>query len=402
MKATSTVRPRSVRTVLVVCAALTVAASTTQAFAAPSPAAGRGVTWTSSMVTPSDASILGTTRLDAHTTWASGMRLVRESGRWHFAPTVWERDERKGTGWKQLATAPAAEAADIRFNDIDASSPRSALVVGDQPERVSGIVTQSWDGDAWTSALAPVPAGSVGGGFLSVDARTARDAWAAGWFQVPVSANDTRHVGQLQHWDGTRWTQADLPDVGEGPTGGWTLASVAVRDRDDVWAVGGTFSSAGAKPVLLHFDGVRWTKATAPDLGDVRARLNGVAAGPDGAVWAVGETVGADRVSRGLVLRYDGTTWSRVPLPEGTGPLQSVAVSGAAPVVLVRENEGAAPAVLRRTGGTWTSLGMPTGGGGVTDVWDISAYGRTVDVTAWLPRGANDLVGAGMVLTARR
>ncbi|WP_431040621.1 hypothetical protein ACQUSR_01130 [Streptomyces sp. P1-3] len=400
---------RGVRGAIAVSAAILVAAGTTSAFAAPSTSSGtspsgtsqRASGWSESKVTPGNATLISSTRPDAHTTWVAGMRFIPSGDSFDFAPTLWERDERNGPGWKQVRTAPVPQSYDVRFNDVDASSPRNAILGGDYAEQAGGVVTQRWNGTAWKSAIAPVPRGTMEAGFLSVDTRAPNDAWGAGWAQVPVTEDDSRYVGMLQHWDGTRWKAQKLPDFGEGE-GGWSLESVAALAADDVWAVGSTYNESAAKPLLLHYDGTRWSKVAAPGLGAARAGLNAVAAGPDGQVWAVGGSKKPDGSPEGLVLKYDGKKWTNVPLPKGTGELGSVTVSQGDPVVVVKGTDDTRSAVLRRTGGTWVSMNLPSDGAKPLDAIDVSASGRTIDVTGHYPTTGSQWVGPGSVLTARR
>ncbi|WP_445398100.1 hypothetical protein ACSMX9_27860 [Streptomyces sp. LE64] len=396
------------RTALVLGTAVAVVASATAAYAlppsSPSDPRARGA-WTMSEVTGagSDAHAFAVTRPAPHTTWAAGIRFERGSeGFFRTVPTLWERDAREGGGWQALPTAALPASYDVRFNDVDASSPRHALVVGDYAEQARGIVTQRWDGRSWRTATAPVPAQTMTAGFLSVDVRGAGDAWAAGWSAVPDPEYMVKAVGELQHWDGRRWTPAALPDVGEGPGGNWSLSGVAALAHDDVWAVGEAFNDAWSRPVLLHYDGTGWRMAPAPDLGTERVRLNGVAAGPDGRVWAVGRAKAAGAPARGLVVELRGGKWREVPLPQGVTPLRSVAVSGGEPVVLAEGRGAVAPVVWQRTGASWTSLGLHVAGGAEFAAVDISARGRSLDVAGKLPGADADPAGPAVVVSSRR
>ncbi|MDX3232618.1 hypothetical protein [Streptomyces sp. ME19-01-6] len=330
------------------------------------------------------------------------MRFVPRGDSVAFVPTLWERDERKGPGWKRVRTAPVPQSFDIRFNDVDASSPRNAVLGGDYAEEAGGVVTQRWNGRDWKSAVAPVPRGTMSAGFLSVDTRAPGDAWGVGWAQVPVTEGDSRSVGLLRHWDGTRWKAQKLPDVGAGESGGWNFESVAAVAADDVWAVGSTYDADSAEPLLLHYDGARWSKAPAPDIDATRAGLSAVAAGPRGQVWAVGQVKKPDGSWEGLALRYDGRKWVDVPLPKGTGELRSVTISQGSPVVLAGATDDTPSAVLRRTGGQWVSMDLPNGGAEPLEAIGVSASGRTIDVTGVYPPGDSQQVGPGVVLTARR
>ncbi|TVL93767.1 hypothetical protein CD790_01570 [Streptomyces sp. SAJ15] len=327
----------------------------------------------------------------------AGMRFVpKGENDFVFAPTLWERDERKGPGWKQVRTAPMPLSYDVRFNDVDASSPRNAVLGGDYTDQAGGVVTQLWNGKAWKSAVALVPRGTINGGILSVGTRAPGDAWGVGWAQV-----GPRQDGMIWHWDGTRWKAQKLPDIGEGDKGGWGLDGVAVLADDDVWAVGSTGFPEPEKPVLLHYDGKSWSKVAVPGVGAARAGLKTVAAGPDGQVWAVGKSQAPDGSSRALALRYDGKKWTNVPLPKGTRGLASVTISQGDPVVLVAKTKHAGSTVLRRTGGKWVPMNLP-GGAERFGGDDITASGRTIDIPGNHPAKGSQWVGPGSVLTARR
>ncbi|MER5972997.1 hypothetical protein ABT112_25250 [Streptomyces sp. NPDC002055] len=236
----SLIRTRGLRGAMVACAALTLTTSAIPAWAAgsaaestPSAAAPQASGWSESRVTRGDAPLIATTRPDARTTWVAGARFVGSGDDLELVPALWERDERKGPGWKRVKTAPVPR-GDVRFNDVDASSPRNAMLVGDYTEQSRGVVTQRWNGRAWKSAVAPVPRGAEGGGLLSVDTRAPGDAWAAGYAQVRAGGRSSI-VGTVQHWDGTRWKAQKLPDVTAGDRDlWWQLSSVAALAADDV------------------------------------------------------------------------------------------------------------------------------------------------------------------------
>ncbi|KUJ66096.1 hypothetical protein ACZ90_40295 [Streptomyces albus subsp. albus] len=320
----------------------------------------------------------------------------------YFVPTVWERDERKGSGWKPMKTVPVPKSYFVRFNDVDASSPRNGLVVGDYAEQLGGVMTQHWNGKAWKSALAPVPRKTTQASFYGVDTLAPDNAWGVGVAQIPIR-DGSREVGLLQHWDGTRWKAQKLPDIGEGGKVYWSLWDVTAPAADDVWAVGTAIrvGGGGAKPLLLHYDGTRWSRVAAPDLGAAGGSLTSVAAGPRGQVWAVGDAAAAGRGRQGLALRYDGRKWVKVPLPKGTKPLNSVANSQGDPVVVELKTEETS-AVLRHSGGKWVSMNLPADGATPYAAWAVSASGRTIDVVGNHPATGSQEVGPGSVLTARR
>ncbi|MEU8824844.1 hypothetical protein [Streptomyces sp. NPDC048636] len=369
---------------------------------APSEFSPHAAGWTESRVTPSDATLLATTRPEARTTWVAGARFIPPGDEnAEMVPTLWERDERKGSGWKRVKTAPVPRGDDLRFNSVDASSPRNGMVVGDYTGEAGGVVTQRWNGRAWKSAAAPVPRGTVGAGFTSVDTLAPKNAWAAGWTEVQAGGRRI-YAGTLQHWDGTHWKAQKLPDVGAGGRNSpWYLQTVTAVAADEVWAVGGTGFAQPEKPVVLHYDGARWSKVAVPGLGATRARLNDIVRGPDGQMWAVGTTQTSSGSRQALALRYDGRKWVDVPLPNGVRELVEVAMSEGGPVVLERKTRETSTA-FRYSGGQWVSMKLPADGATPYAASSISVSGRTIDVVGSRPSTGSQWVGPGSLLTTRQ
>ncbi|WP_428266301.1 hypothetical protein [Haliangium sp.] len=129
--------------------------------------------------------------------------------------------------------------------------------------------------------------------------------------------------GTAIHWDGATWEIQATPTDQD-------LWGVWGASPDDLWAVGGNGRMAG-QATMLHFDGQAWTEAEVPPIqrANVYAFFK---------VWGTG----ADNVlvvgQRGVVLRYDGQTWTEELAGVGadlislwgTGPDRIVAVGGRA------------------------------------------------------------------------
>jgi hypothetical protein len=148
--------------------------------------------------------------------------------------------------------------------------------------------------------------------------------------------------------DDPDWQPA-ITDLDRSVLAAWGTSS------SDVWLVGGGLGVAGSGSLLLHWDGLRFTDVPTgqeqslwwiwgtPDaqtmwmVGDggtvlrrrgdaferlpteTTATLFGVwGAGPD-AVWIVGGDPGPDGIEKDLVLHWNGTTLSRVQLPDARG-----------------------------------------------------------------------------------
>lgn len=98
-------------------------------------------------------------------------------------------------------------------------------------------------GTAWTRVQLPA---AIGRGVLAVDgvaATSATDVWAAG-------------SGVILHWDGRSWTCYRTPN---------NLLAVSASSAGNAWAAG--FSGYGTGAVTLHWNGHRWKQVMIPQLG---------------------------------------------------------------------------------------------------------------------------------------
>jgi hypothetical protein len=275
---------------------------------------------------PVQAGVLtGSTRLDAHITWAAGMAVTAVDSphgpQAQLTPLLLAHDDRTAAGWTRVPTPE--DNTKTRINAVSASSPADVWLVGDQLLDSAGrpglgIINQHWNGTAWSTVLAPLPPDSGNGGFLGVATLSPTDAWAAGW----VSAQGGPDVGLLEHWDGTGWTAIAAP----GADAGSVLNAVSATGPGDVWAAGYTGDD---QPWLLHYDGHAWRKVPAPPIaGKLWGEVDALAGTGPGDVWAVGRVVTTQSdPGHGLVLHWDGVRWQQVTTPATAGEVRGVAAT---------------------------------------------------------------------------
>ena len=221
-------------------------------------------------------------------------------------------------------------------------------------------------GGSWT--VVPAPNRGDGNGDAELDdvsAASATDIWAVGSYTD--ASRSTRPL--MLHWDGTSWTQIDIP-------GSFALRSVTALSASDAWAVGG--------PTILHWDGSDW--APTQLLPGKVARS--VAATSPSDVWVAGRNV----PDTPLMLHWDGSSWTRFPLPDGGYfllGLTAVSATDAWAVGLdVHPDGSAAPVTLHWDGTSWAAVPTPspaTGGvpaavligvaaSSASSVWAVGSY----------------------------
>jgi hypothetical protein len=260
-----------------------------------------------------------------------------------------------------------------------------------------------WNGENWSQVTSPKP---VHGLFEAVTAVSADDVWAGGG---TTDAGGSNTGTLVMHWNGRTWSrQANVPTLPHGYIG--DMAS----SGNSVWAVGGASRSATTPPGILHLPGGSWYVVPSPapentflscvaaaggstvwaagryatGVGDYLMRwngsewkiasfplhsahdiLSGMAAGPGGAVWAVGASLNsADTSSTPISMLWNGKAWRKVPVP---GPADSF-LAGAAFIPggtawAVGGTTGAT-VVMRWTGTAWTRVKSPPDNGALRRV----------------------------------
>jgi hypothetical protein len=178
------------------------------------------------------------------------------------------------------------------------------------------------------------------------------------------ATNPNVFATMAQHWDGTRWTEYALPNVGANQN---TLFGVSELPTGHTWAVGYYTNATYVDQTLIeHFDGTTWSVVPSPNPGAGRNILYGVTALSDNNVWATGAQMDATGTWHTLTEHFDGTTWSVVPSPDpDTGGNLLFGVHAVSPtsVYAVGERSGSSfpdQALLEHwNGSTWSVLTSP-------------------------------------------
>jgi len=179
---------------------------------------------------------------------------------------------------------------------VDGSGPDDMWAVASGGERGEAGIIEHWDGRRW--ALSPIP--EVAATYTTaedVSAYSDTDAWVVG------------HALAL-HWDGTAWRSVPTAEF-RAPR----LSGVVDLGPGGAWVVGTTQGTV--QPLIEHWDGKRWTLAELPSL-PTRVSLEDVSASGQSDVWALGWGEDAVGTETQIVLHYDGARWSSVPPPVPT------------------------------------------------------------------------------------
>ncbi|HST06219.1 MAG TPA: S-layer homology domain-containing protein [Chloroflexia bacterium] len=231
--------------------------------------------------------------------WAAGSYYDIQSSNYKGLVAHWN-----GSQWMVAAHMDLGP-QNLSLRAVTAITSSDVWVVGDLALRQS--VAFHWDGQAWTRTSTPNP-GSAINRLSGVDALSPTNVWAVGDYD-----NNPGQFSLILHWDGSQWSQVASPSV---PPGNQLLASVATITSNDIWAVG-YYCAVECGPghpdetFAIHWDGSRWTRVSTP-VGSGDSFLLAVAAVSPTDVWAVGWDSG---LSAGLIEHWDGSQWSAVPTP---------------------------------------------------------------------------------------
>jgi hypothetical protein len=285
-----------------------------------------------------------------------------------------------GRRWSRV---PSPNASRLHQLDaVQAVSARDAWAVGVYLTRTGAARTliEHWNGRRWTRVPSPNPsAGSNGlSGLLGVTAVSSRDAWAAGLYALRNGA--TRPL--LLRWNGVRWSTVPIPHR----SGFSILVSVSATSAGSAWAVG-VYGDRTSSMLLMHWNGVRWSLV--PGLRE-QGELTSVSAVSARDVWAAGvacpdRCLSGNPPSRALLLRWNGVRWVRTASPEpGTDSLLTgVSAPSARDAWAVGlycrakctqgPGLGSPPLLLRWNGTRWTRVAGPAFAPRKAEVYGISA-----------------------------
>jgi hypothetical protein len=245
-----------------------------------------------------------------------------------------------------------------------------------RPPAFRSVLLQ-WTGTAWVQQAHPGFAGNHS--LDDVDAPAANDAWAVGSRYEPNLAGRTL----VEHWDGTRWSVVTSPSP--NPNGNNHLSGVKAVPSDPatVWAVGSYStpgSSIGSTNLILRRTAGGWRQFTAPAT-TVMDTLEAVDATGPADAWAVGSgfthPFGGSSVA--ITLRWNGTRWTTVPVPQPS-PVMLFGVEALAPddVWAVGHTYPGGPfwipVILHWNGAAWSRATIPAlpSGGQLRDVVALS------------------------------
>lgn len=233
----------------------------------------------------------------------------------------------------------------------------------------------SWDGGAWSALSAPIGLGMNS----AVNSQTVHDDGSGAALYVSgdfTSAGGTT-VNGIAKWDGSTWSELSGPS-GTGMNG--RVSSLVVFDDGGGPALyaGGNFSEAGGATVnhIAKWNGTAWSALSGPSGTGMNDYVYSMTVFDDGsgpALYAGGNFTEAGGVTVNYIAKWNGTAWSALSGPSATGmdnQIYGLAVydDGGGPALYAGGRFSTAGGVTvnyvaKWNGSTWTALTGPSGTG---------------------------------------
>lgn len=259
-----------------------------------------GKRWSHSYGTPQDRGILYSVAAAGNDVWAVGgtdsdlsspaLILHLTAGHWHAVPNP----------------------AKTSLTGLAMTGRSSGWAAGPAEGQAKGALLH-WNGNAWASASAALPAG----GYLSaLSAGSGSQVWGVGDI-------DPSFAPFSMYWTGKAWRTAPVQWPKQAPDK--VLEGVTAIPGGSAWAVG-YFGEAkpGQQTAILHWSGKAWTVAW--QLAQPAGYLTGVAVVTSTDAWSIGYICTATGNDNGcdknqyLALHWDGRTWNESWLPASFQP----------------------------------------------------------------------------------
>ena len=270
-----------------------------------------------------------------------------------------------GSSWAQVSLPRLRGATDI--GGVSASSATDAWAVGESCNYVRfkcNALLLHWNGTTWSQVTVPNLA-SIYPDLYAVADLSPTDVWAVGssflgslalnwngrsWVDVSVSSGGftegidavaaipgTSEIWALEaasggefmlKWNGSGWKGFALP-INSARLFESNVYDVGASSASNVWVVGNSYSGSGTQPSLtIRWSGGKWTAVRSPSPKPAN-ELFGVVTTSSSSAFAGGVGYSPLQSSAsGLLLQWNGVSWSRVKVPTPTVPANATRRAG--------------------------------------------------------------------------
>jgi Bacterial Ig-like domain (group 3) len=257
-----------------------------------------------------------------------------------------------GSGWTLMSGPPQTAGQTVNWDSLSCTSATFCIAVGTAPPQLTPPLpaqVQMWDGSSWSDQDLPVIAGAT------VDQPTAVSCLSSSFCMVVGYTNSGAYAAA---WDGSAWTALSVQAPPDGPYA--LLTSVTCLNPTDCEAVG---QDVSANTTLAEqWDGSTWTIVPSQNTTGIRSSLDALSCLDATHCWAVGQAN-----DQPLAEQFDGSAWSIVatPGPSGTSQLGSISCASLSFCEAVGANwlpgtqGGTTPLIETWDGSSWSIAPSP-------------------------------------------
>ncbi|HEU4422556.1 MAG TPA: hypothetical protein VFR67_08435 [Pilimelia sp.] len=287
-----------------------------------------------------------------------------------------------GSAWSSV-TSPSFNGDAYLFGaDGDATTVWAVGQAGSRP------LAERWNGSSWSVVSTPLPSGATAGQLTGVKSLAASSAWAVGSVTMPTSPG--RRTLAMR-WNGTSWTIVPTPNPNSIQN---LLVAVDAVAANDVWAVGNWghdgYGGDTTEGMVLRWNGSSWTNMALPAFDGTlrRTKLHDVVVLASNDVWVVGAAFSWTLFSTvPYVLHWNGQSWQQGTIPNApTGEFHAVTALSPTKVYAAGLKNYGQTLVARWNGSTWSQESTPSPSGSNYLV-DASATGTG---TVWTVGSRHD------------
>lgn len=230
---------------------------------------------------------------------------------------------------------------------------------------------ENYNGTSWSQMTAVSPSATINQ-CNGISAVSATDIWAVGYYDDATNSNNPALL--TEHYNGTSWSQvtAPMPSV-SGKNAVSQANGVDAIASNDVWMVGFSNNRTGNGLTLAElYNGTSWSIVATPNGSGLNSELVAVSGIASNDVWAAGWTsLSGTGAYNTLIEHYNGTSWSVVTSPNPGGfdsrPYAIKEISATDIWVLGYTTTGSggvgqAPMAIHYNGTSWTTVTMATAG----------------------------------------
>ena len=231
-----------------------------------------------------------------------------------------------GTAWSVVPSPSPTSAWSAWLSEVVAITAQDVWAFGGQyatppDQQAPQVLVEHWNGASWQIVSSPpLPSGTSRNGGATLSATRipgTNQLWAVGEWHQWIGLG--RGTPLIERWDGTAWQIVPGPALPKNAGGGgWS--SVVALSATNAWAVGSFGYLSTEHPLIAHWDGTSWQNAVADP--NTYGALDSVAAASANDVRAAGLFRTEHDASTGtgqsvpLIEQWNGTSWQAATFPE--------------------------------------------------------------------------------------